>query len=140
MWLSNDDPKNVSVTQEIKGFTFKPLVTEKLCLISELTITMLRPEPPGSIVTHGGDIDNRLKTLLDSLKMPKETGEIPKTDFPQEGEDPFCCLLEDDKLISKLSVATDQLLEPNQDPSIVHLLIHVRTKATRVTFHNIGLA
>jgi hypothetical protein len=37
-------------------------------LICRLAITFLRREDPGAVV-HGGDIDNRLNTLLDALRM-----------------------------------------------------------------------
>lgn len=37
-----------------------------------MEITLLRPEPPGSIVSSG-DIDNRLKTLFDALELAKGT-------------------------------------------------------------------
>ena len=37
--------------------------------------------------------------------------EIPGNDLPDEGENPFFCLLEDDILIADLSVANDRFLE-----------------------------
>ncbi len=129
----------ISLRQDINGFQFVPLVSERIDLIAELDITLLRPEPPGSIITQAGDIDNRLKTLLDSLKMPKEPGAIPRNDVPREGEVPFFCLLEDDNLITKLNVNTDRLLDIGKNPSEVVLLIHVLTKATRATWDNDGL-
>lgn len=129
-----------SITQKIDGFLFAPLVCSKLHLIAELGITFLRPEPPGCIVTQGGDIDNRLKTLFDALRMPKEEQEIPKGDIPGENENPFFCLLEDDNLITKVAVTTDRLLKPCDDSSFVNLLIAVRTKATQLFFDNIDIA
>jgi len=140
-YLDEDPPEtSLSIIQRIAGFRFAPLVTERLHLVADLDITMLRPEPPGSIVTQGGDIDNRLKTLLDSLKMPKEVGEVPRSDSPGGDEDPFFCLLEDDNLITKLTVGTGRLLEPRNASSNVVLIIHVRTKATQLTYGNIDLA
>lgn len=100
---------------------------------------MLRPEPPGSIITQAGDIDNRLKTLFDALKVPKEASALPPNDDPQEGETSFFCLLEDDNLITKVSVGTDRLLDPCQSSSEVVMLIHVTTKATRASYANTGL-
>jgi hypothetical protein len=35
---------------------------------------------------------------------------------PAEDEDPFFCLLEDDSLITKVSIETDMLLEPVSQP------------------------
>jgi hypothetical protein len=49
----------------------KLLVDSRSNLIAELEITLLRPGLPAGIVVRGGDIDNRLKTPLDALKMPE---------------------------------------------------------------------
>jgi hypothetical protein len=57
------------------------------------------------------NIDNRLKVLFDALRMPENTGELPHTP-PQSGEDPFFCLLQDDKYINEVTVTTDRLLLP----------------------------
>src|SRR5712675_1742218 len=104
-------PKNTCILKSLGAFQFAPLITEPLFLVGELEITMLRPQPPGSIVTRGGDIDNRLKTLLDALSMPPEVGALPDGVEPDPEESPFFCLLEDDKLLTRVSVATDRLLD-----------------------------
>jgi hypothetical protein len=129
----------ISIIRVVNGFDFAPLVNEQLNLIAELKITLLRPEPPGSIITQAGDIDNRLKTLFDALKVPKEATAIPREDKPSSGETPFFCLLEDDNLITKVSVETDRLLNPCQSSSEVEMLIHVTTKTTRASWANMGL-
>lgn len=129
-----------SILQKIGQFVYAPLINDKLKVIAELDIIFLRPEPPGSLITQGGDIDNRLKTLFDALRMPKVESEIPKGDFPSKEENPFFCLLEDDTLITKLSVKTDRLLEPSPSDNHVHLLIAVKTKGTVGTWFNIGIA
>lgn len=87
-------------------YSFVPLILEELHLTCELEILFLRPGMPGEAV-NGGDIDNRLKTLLDGLKVPNSILSEPAAD-----EDPFFVLLEDDRLITKLSVETDTLLQP----------------------------
>jgi hypothetical protein len=92
---------------------------------------MLRPEPPGAIITQAGDIDNRLKTLFDALRYPKKMDELPKGATPDESEKPFFCLLEDDILITGVSVRTDVLLEPDAATHKVQLHIQVETKATQ---------
>ncbi len=125
--------------KELGEFTFIPFVSEKLFIVAELTISFLRPEEPGSIITQGGDIDNRIKTLLDALRMPKIPNEVPKGDVPRVDENPFFCLLEDDNLITKLTVSTDRLLEPVESRSEVQLLMHVLIKRTRGTWGNINL-
>jgi hypothetical protein len=137
-----DVPANggLNFVREVGGFKFVPLVNAKFYLLCEIAVTLLRPEPPGSIITQSGDIDNRLKTLFDALRMPKTTDEIPKGDFPREDEGFFFCLLEDDNLISRISVDTDTLLEPTvASSSHVHLLLKVRTRTVRVCYGNLGL-
>lgn len=128
----------VSVIFDRAGFKFAPLITERLFLHAELEVLFLRPEPKGFILTGGGDIDNRLKTLLDSLRMPRNSRELPKDDKPNEEEKPFFCLLEDDSLVTSVSVSTDQLLEPI-DPGHVLAIIKVKTVQTRDTWKNSGL-
>src|SRR5438270_9514813 len=114
-----DPPVQFSSLRSMPPFTFVPLATEELCVVAELDISMLRPGPPGMIVTQGGDIDNRLKTLFDALSLPPHTNSLPKGAEPQLEETPFFCLLEDDKLITSVGVRTDQLLERIDDPAEV---------------------
>src|SRR6266849_6098917 len=54
----------------IGGKQFVPLVRQSLALACSLDILFLRREEPGSLILQGGDIDNRIKTLFDALKMP----------------------------------------------------------------------
>lgn len=106
--------------------------------MAHLDITILRPEEPGSIVTFGGDIDNRLKTLLDALSIPKPD-QIPQGDAQGNDEDPLHCLLEDDNLITGLNVSVDRLLGES-DPSNVLVLILVDISATKGTLANLELS
>jgi len=129
----------LSIIRPLCGFRLAPLVTPDLYLIAELTITFLRPEAPGSLITQGGDIDNRIKTLLDALRIPKDSKELPAGDVPGQHEDPFSCLLEDDNLVTRLAVTTDRLLEPVSSPSEVLLLIRVLIKRTIGTMENLTL-
>ncbi len=142
MHFLEDNPPNgtTSIIRNISGFRFAPLVCKNLNLVAELNIIFLRPEHPGLIITKGGDIDNRLKTLFDALRMPQTQDEI-KNNTPGEGENPFFCLLEDDNLITKVSVTTDRLLEPLEPGNryFVNLLITVRTKITRMSWGNMDL-
>ncbi len=119
----------------VDGFKFLPLVgsifggVETACAVD---ILFLRRDDPGKIVSGGGDIDNRLKTLIDALKMPK-TGELRPQDTPIDGESPFFCLVQDDSLITEIKVTADRLLTPlvdNERENDVHLVIHVRTQLT----------
>ncbi len=97
----------------------------------ELDIVMLRAGPMGSLVTGGGDIDNRLKTLFDALQIPDENQAVNLTtnDIP---ESPMLCLMSDDKLITSVNVSTAQLLDVEDQSKEVVLIINV-------TIHNSGL-
>lgn len=128
-----------SLIKPVGTFNFVPLINQRLNMVAELKVTLLRPEPPGSIITQSGDIDNRLKTLFDALKIPEENA-LPAGSHPKSDEDPFHCLLEDDNLITNISVSTDRLLEKILDKSEVILLIHVLTKVTLSTIVNISLS
>lgn len=132
-------PSKISLLRQVQSFKFAPLVSPSLGLVVELAITFLRPEAPGSLVTQAGDIDNRLKTLFDALRMPTVPTEIPADDVPLEDETPFFCLLEDDNLITKISVATDRLLEVCHSPTEVILLLQVTTKRVVIPYGAIGL-
>ncbi|MGA2226254.1 MAG: hypothetical protein ABSH41_17595 [Syntrophobacteraceae bacterium] len=140
-WLTAkpDHPDALWFLRLMGVFTFVTLVTEHANLIAELSITLLRPEAPGSIITQSGDIDNRLKTLFDALRKPHTLAELPPGDEPGVGEDKFFCLLEDDNLISHVTIKTDRLLEQVTDQSEVLLLIAVKTRVTRATWGNMGL-
>jgi hypothetical protein len=127
---------DVSVVEQRKGFLFAPIVTDKLHTICELQITLLRPEAPGRIITSG-DIDNRLKTLFDALRVPFEN-EIPINEQPKPEETPFFCLLQDDKLITKVSVECDRLLNPINKSDVL-LIIYVKVKTLRLIWGNMGL-
>jgi hypothetical protein len=99
----------------------------------------MRPAPPGALFRDGGDIDNRLKTLVDTLRVPTE-GEIPTSWTPGDDERPLHCLLKDDKLITAFGVETDRLLVPNSHEQDVFIMIHVAIKATARTWNNTDLA
>lgn len=124
----------------LSPFTFAPLVTAETRQIAELHITFMRPEEPGSLITQGGDIDNRLKTLFDALRIPKAVGELPAGDQPAADEDPLYCLLEDDNLVTSIHVQAERLLDANVHKNEVILLIRVRTLLTEMVWGNIGLA
>lgn len=140
--VNADDPRVGTKLNEFRDalaitvdkFRFVPLVAEKLNLVCELDILLLRPEEPGGIVTQAGDVDNRLKTLFDALRFPKDKGEVAGA-IPANGEDPFYCLLEDDNLLTRIAVTTDRLLRP-ASKNEVELVLHVRIKPTVMTHGN----
>lgn len=70
------------------GYRFLPAIRQGRSLSCGLDILFLRRDHPGNLIASGGDIDNRIKTLFDSLRMPNncsELGEFP----PGTDENPF---------------------------------------------------
>ncbi|HEY5066195.1 MAG TPA: hypothetical protein VIJ04_15405 [Xanthobacteraceae bacterium] len=116
---------------------YLPLVRQSLHLACAVDILFLRHEDPGALVLQGGDIDGRIKTLFDALRMPSEAeekaGGVPTAD-------PLCCLLESDTLISDLSVKTGRLLgDRAKKHHTVRLSIDVTVKVLRVMSENLCL-
>lgn len=115
-------------------FRFVPLVVKSLDLVCFMEVTLLRREEPGDLLKNGGDIDNRLKTLFDSLSVPQENAVSSLA--PSGTENPFYCLLEDDHLVTGLQVKTERLLEPPADPAYtadVRIILNATIRPTKVT-------
>jgi len=113
--------------------------TKENLFLVKLDILMLRPQPPGHVIS-GGDIDNRIKTLFDALCAPK-INQLP--DSTSEGlkrieqAGPIRCLMQDDNLITDVSISTDTLLDVDPTSEDVVLIIgaelHTRNPVTWVT-------
>jgi hypothetical protein len=135
-YLTADSPNNRSGAEMMAdkfkkcGFRFLPLTHDYFGpLACALDILFLNRDQPGDLIKHGGDIDNRIKVLFDALRMPKDEQEL-NGQKPGEDEDPFFCLLQDDKQITEVKITTDRLLTPEtsgENIEDVHLIIHVRT-------------
>ena len=140
--------KGISTQYQMGGKSFLPIVSKAWFLTCALDILILRRDH--FPVINSGDLDNRIKTLLDALRIPL-VGEYCEGD-----EEPLYCLLEDDKLVAELKVTADLLLpQPEQvienpritlsgeySASVNHALalIHVMVKPTKMTMGNIDFA
>jgi len=122
--------KDLSMSKVIDGKKFNFLISEKLATVANLNLTLLVPHAVGSIVQNGGDIDNRLKTLFDALRIPTASSEVPTTDDFEYGSEGMYCLLEDDKLINRVAIKSFQDHSPLGGDS-VRCLIEVETKITQ---------
>jgi hypothetical protein len=127
----------ISLVERVGPFIFVPLVSQRWFTIAEVDVLFLRHSPPGQLIGHGGDIDNRMKTLFDALRVPV-AAELPLEELPGEDQDPFYCLLQDDALVTALAVHTDQLLAPGSGND-VQLIIHVNVKPTKPIWANDGI-
>jgi hypothetical protein len=114
------------------GFGFLPLVRPDLETVCDLKIKMLVNHEVGSVVTQAGDLDNRIKTLLDALRLPKDNeffGNSPTVD-------PCPCLLHDDAMVVDLCVSQERWYSrlPQTEKEVqLHLEVQVRT--ARPNFH-----
>ena len=119
------------------GYRFVPLVRGDLSVTCSIDILFLRRDVPGAVI-KSGDIDNRLKTFLDALRMPRSAGELGGAN-PRRGENPFYCLLEDDSLITRVALETDVLLDPlkKQDVNKVRLVVTVDVRPYIVHMDNL---
>jgi hypothetical protein len=122
------------------GYRFVPLVVEELRLLCALRVLFLRPGQPGTVL-KSADLDARLKTLFDALRMPVDAPELGGYDVPGPDEEPFFCLMQDDKLVTHISVETDMLLEPTTPNAGEHdarLVISVELRPYHVIMGNMN--
>jgi hypothetical protein len=119
------------------GFKFVPLITYDMDLLCGLDVLFLRPDKPGHVM-WAGDLDNRIKTLIDALRIPKANERYDQ--MTQEADEtPFFCLLEEDELVTKLSIESDQLLEFESPSNMdeVRLVITVRVRPFQMHMGNL---
>ena len=128
----NEKPMYHEIGQ--KRFWF--LISEHLKTVVDLSFIFLFPYEIGTIVVSGGDIDNRLKTMFDALRIPHNENEIPRDDDFDYNKGMYC-LLEDDKLINKLDIQVFQDHYPINEKSC-RVLIKVRTRITSGLWNNLS--
>ena len=122
------------------GYRFVPLVCEDFSLLCSLHILFLRRDFPGSVIT-AGDIDNRLKTVIDALRRPRLPQELVGNETPKQDENPFFVLLEDDKQVTHFEVETDTLLDPpTADNAHARLIITVEIQPYDITYFNLAFS
>ncbi|WP_304192099.1 hypothetical protein [Phenylobacterium aquaticum] len=122
---------------KLNGYRFVPLVTESVDVLCSVDVLFLRAGPPGSVYRHG-DIDNRLKTLFDGLTMPIDAMQLGDYATPSGDEDPFFCLLQNDAMITRASVETDTLLDPNCGPNDARVIMTIKLWPHSLRSDNIG--
>lgn len=125
------------------GYRFVPLVRGDIGVLCALHVLLLKRDHPGSGVIGAGDLDNRLKVLVDGLTKPTGPGQLGGI-LPDADEDPFFCLLENDNLVTSLTVETDALLaapkgRENQN-NWVRSIVTVELRPYHVTPFNLGFA
>jgi len=125
LWLA------LAETYREQGYRFVPLVRKAWRLECELDILLLRRDQ--FAIVSAGDLDNRIKTLIDGLRKPKGQNELRGNEAPDADEDPFFVLLEDDSLLTGIRVTADALLTPplpegRGDTNAVYAIIDVQIR------------
>ncbi|MDR2769973.1 MAG: hypothetical protein LBB08_00815 [Rickettsiales bacterium] len=121
--------KSPAASKHVGSIDWNPIITPALKLLAELDIQFLHPEVVG---LARSDIDNRVKTLIDGLRAPQNSHEVGENTPKDIG--PIYTLLDDDHLITRLSVNTSHLLSSDlfaggnasQDTVFVMLDVNVR--------------
>ena len=100
---------------------------------------MLHPEIVG---VPRSDIDNRVKTIMDGLRCPQNEHEIGANTPNDIG--PIYTLLDDDHLITRLSVNTSHLLDAGifseqiqRTPDSIFMMIDVNVRVAEGTLENL---
>src|SRR6266851_10140679 len=89
----------------VEGYRFFALARPGFRVKCGPKIDLLVNHHPGSVLTKTGDLDNRLKTLFDGLRIPASLQEIKGHKTQQELDaDEYVCLLQDDALITSLQI------------------------------------
>ena len=139
-YMGPNAQKSPIITRHVGGIDWNPIITPKLKLIAELDIQMLHPEIIG---VPRSDIDNRIKTLFDGLRCPQNEHEIGQN-VPRDAG-PIYTLLDDDHLITKISVNTSHLLSTHMfdpelvktSPDCVFMMIDVNLRVAEGTLENL---
>jgi hypothetical protein len=126
-----------AIIEDVGGRAYASLIRRHVA--AELDIVFLRQQARGQLLGEGGDIDNRLKTLFDALRMPSK-GEVNTLgNYTAADEQPLHCLLRDDSLIYRVNVESDRLLRVSAPGHLV-VVINVNVIVTKTTFTTLGLS
>ena len=134
-WMPTDSASTIDLCGPIEkhGGWFRPLVRESCAIHCGLKITFLRKERPGKVY-QGGDIDGRIKTLLDALTMPQHVEQVVEKNSQDEA---IYCLLEEDSLVSGLQVESERLLTGSDHTAdFVRLIIEVDVRVRQAMIYN----
>jgi hypothetical protein len=113
--------------RRLQDLWFIPLITMPMEAHCHLALRVGRRMKPGRLIFDGGDLDGRLKTLFDSLAVPKDEGALPDGSTGDDGE--VLCLLADDNLITGLTIESYRLLGDGLGPNYVDVDIDVTITA-----------
>lgn len=130
----NEEVPILAPVFSVQGRRYMPVIQRDLGLAVALDMILLTPKKLAKV----GDTDNRAKAVIDALTLPG-----PQQGDPSDSMDasrPTFCLLEDDALVSELSVSARPWYgrPPGTHDGLVLVSVTVVTDG-RVTITGMGL-
>lgn len=105
-------------TTSFSGHDFVAPAHKGLRTAAELDILVLSPTTTRPV----GDLDNRLKTLIDGLTKPANVEQMVDFKDPADGG-PTYCLLDEDTLVKSLTVDSRRWFLPSADPQLALVIV-----------------
>lgn len=141
-WKRRGEPEEAVAERfniERLGIQWRPLINNHFKMTADLDILLLEPFVYDGTKVNRADIDNKIKTLIDGLRIPDKRVKLPPEIRQRYCEaQPFHCLLEDDSLISNFSVSTDRLLDPEAEDSTL-VIINVKARSYGSSWFSLDL-
>lgn len=122
-------------TRMMHDQTFVPFYGRDVGVGVELDITLLTGMPIRKPVISAGDLDNRVKRIIDALRIPNGQGEMYGKLLPGGRH---YCLIEDDNAVLSLGARLGPYLG-SDDPAVSFAIVRVRPMAMRVTLNNLAM-
>jgi hypothetical protein len=122
-------------TRILADTTYIPLYGLDVGVGVDLEITLLTGMPTQKSVISSGDLDNRIKRIIDALRVPQGKGELQSDALAKSR---CYCLVEDDNAVLALRAKLGPYLGSN-DPSVSFAIIRARPVAINVTLQNLAM-
>jgi hypothetical protein len=121
--------------RQIEDQVFVPFYSEAVGIGVQLDIKLLTGSPPQQSTISSGDLDNRIKRIIDALRAPTQRGELIQNLLPKSR---WYCVMDDGSAVKQLNASLAPYLD-SDDPSESFAFITVRTAATKVTMDNLAM-
>ena len=118
------------------GYEFFPLAPFSSQCSASLKIRILDRQQRGYLIGSGGDIDNRLKTILDALRIPNEGTDMKG--IAPGNQNKVYTLLEDDRQVSSLSVEISRWMVDGPSDEVL-VIIDIETHEEQTTYKSIDV-
>ncbi|RWA71387.1 hypothetical protein [Mesorhizobium sp.] len=121
--------------RQIGDQIFVPFYSEVVGVGVKLEIKLLTGLPLQQAVISSGDLDNRVKRIIDALRAPTQKGELTKNLEPGSR---WYCVMDDDSSVKEVTASLAPYLD-SSDPSESFVFVRVRTSPSAVTLANLAM-